>query len=136
MPQSSKPGEVVSKEAVEALAERIAKFVKHKRRVSWMQLVDRFPEMGGGTWAIRRRAKHFSNVVVWGDLSRVGKDAYVHARDAGLIKLEPMGDVTELQLMGGGLKIPIATRVCHYRKPHWAPSWIVAGDRLPGRATT
>jgi hypothetical protein len=114
-----------SQEAIEDLALRIASYVTEQEMASWAMLVEQFPELSGGNYLLEAREPEFSNVVVWKGLSLLGISAFQHAVSAGLIKLKTIEDLREVPLMGGGLALPIANRIRHFKKSRWVPTWIV-----------
>jgi hypothetical protein len=98
------------------LANAIYKIVKENRGgVSFVELQHLPGFKGEYEWYLE-----LFNVVMWQGLSREAIDAFQELRARNLI--HPYPTTVLVYLCDGAVpKMPLATRVHHYKEPHWMP---------------
>lgn len=99
-----------------ALAEEACAYILGRGHVTFVELLDRFPEMrGDSTFAYQS-----SNVVLWTGISQHCYDALNLLLKSNRIHLWRASTLTYL-VDGGALKLPLATSRRPYKRPHWLP---------------
>ncbi len=99
-----------------SLAEEACAYILERGHVTFVELLERFPEMRGDeTFACQSE-----NVVLWMGVSQQCFDALSQLMKSKRIHLWPANTLTYL-IDGGALKLPLAKSDRPYKTPHWLP---------------
>ena len=89
-----------------------------KDHVSFMELHNTFPGLFGGETALC--FPDFPTLIVWQGFTQEGADVLLNVLNGRRLFLYPCPTLI-YAIDGGGLSLPVAKRIRHYRHPHWLP---------------
>ena len=111
------------------MAEKILEFVTAYKHVTFAELDQKIEGFSGGELQISINNEQTSNIVLWQGLTEEAVDALEELWQAKKIHQLPAHFLSYLH-DGRMLRLPLAKRPQHYKKPHWAPVCFNPGPAL------
>ena len=102
-----------------ALSDEILKLIRARQNVTFAEL-SRIEGFSGGTCELLLNTDRTSNIVLWTAMTQEACDALNELMMEKKIHCLPTSFLTYL-CDGSALRLPIAKRAHHYKKPHWMP---------------